>query len=137
MAPHHLRGACTNLFQRATTVGIFVAQLVNMGTAHLGAWGWRLSLAGAAAPALVLTLGGLLLPDTPNSLAQRGKPDEAYRVLARLRGVADVSAEFEDIRAAVAAQAATTTGWTTIFRRRYRPELCVAVLIPMFQQFTG
>ena len=56
---------------------------------------------------------------------------------ARLRGVADVSAEFEDIRAAVAAQAATTTGWTTIFRRRYRPELCVAVLIPMFQQFTG
>lgn len=47
--------------------------------------GWRLSLAGAAAPALLLFLGSLALPDTPNSLLERGREEEAHRVLARVR----------------------------------------------------
>ena len=47
--------------------------------------GWRLSLAGAAAPALLLFLGSLALPDTPNSLLERGREAEAHRVLARVR----------------------------------------------------
>ena len=46
--------------------------------------GWRLSLAGAAAPALLLFLGSLALPDTPNSLLERGREEEAHRVLARV-----------------------------------------------------
>ncbi len=44
-----------------------------------------MSLAGAAAPALLLFLGTLALPDTPNSLLERGREDEAHRVLARVR----------------------------------------------------
>lgn len=36
-------------------------------------WGWRVSLALAGVPAIVLTLGGIFLPDTPNSLIERGK----------------------------------------------------------------
>ena len=137
MAPYHLRGACNILFQLATTIGILVAQLLNMATAGMGSYGWRVSLAGAALPAVLLTLGGLILPDTPNSLAQRGHEDAAVKVLRRLRGVEDVDAEMDDIRAAVKAAAAETGGWATIFARRYRPELTMAVCIPLFQQFTG
>ncbi len=44
-----------------------------------------MSLAGAAAPALLLFLGTLALPDTPNSLLERGREEEAHRVLARVR----------------------------------------------------
>ena len=34
-------------------------------------WGWRLSLGLAAVPAVVLTLGGLVLPESPSSLIER------------------------------------------------------------------
>ena len=52
-------------------------------------------------PAIVLTLGGIFLPDTPNSLVQRGKVEEGRKVLVRIRGVEDVDEELEDIKAAV------------------------------------
>jgi len=54
------------------SLGIVVAQWINLGTAQLEPWGWRLSLALAGLPAIVLTMGGLLLPETPNSLIERG-----------------------------------------------------------------
>ena len=54
------------------SLGIVVAQWINLGTALLDPWGWRLSLALAGLPAIVLTVGGLLLPETPNSLIERG-----------------------------------------------------------------
>ena len=50
-----------------------VAQWINLGTELLDPWGWRLSLALAGIPAIVLTIGGLTLPETPNSLIERGK----------------------------------------------------------------
>ncbi len=61
-------------------VGIWVAQWINYGTQHLHPHGWRLSVGLAIVPALMLFLGSLLLPDTPNSLADRGHPEKARRV---------------------------------------------------------
>ena len=58
--------------QVVLSLGIVVAQWINLGTALLDPWGWRLSLALAGLPAIVLTVGGLLLPETPNSLIERG-----------------------------------------------------------------
>lgn len=55
-------------------------------------WGWRLSLGLAAIPASMLTVGGLLLPDSPASLEERGRPAQARRVLERVRGTTDVDA---------------------------------------------
>lgn len=55
-------------------------------------WGWRLSLGLALIPSTILTAGGLLLPDSPASLEERGRPAEARRVLERVRGTADVDA---------------------------------------------
>jgi hypothetical protein len=48
--------------------------------------GWRLSLALGAVPALILFFGALMLPDTPNSLVERGKAEEGRRVLEKIRG---------------------------------------------------
>ena len=42
--------------------------------------GWRLSVGLAIVPALMLFLGSLLLPDTPNSLADRGHLEKARKV---------------------------------------------------------
>ena len=50
--------------------GILVAQLINYGVQD---WshGWRLSLGLAAVPAFILLLGGIMLPESPNSLIER------------------------------------------------------------------
>ena len=62
------------------TLGIVVAQAINLGTQHIPGYGWRISLACAGIPALVLTAGGLLLPDTPNSLIDRGHEEQGKQV---------------------------------------------------------
>ena len=66
------------------TLGIVVAQAINIGTQHIPGYGWRISLACAGLPALVLTLGGLLLPETPNSLIERGFEEQGKQVLCLL-----------------------------------------------------
>ncbi len=63
------------------TLGIVLAQAINIGTQHIPGYGWRISLMFAGVPALVLTLGGLLLPDTPNSLIERGHQEQGKQVL--------------------------------------------------------
>jgi hypothetical protein len=65
------------------------AQLINYGTQHLRPHGWRVSLACGAVPALMLTIGAALLPDTPNSLVLRGKKEEGRKVLQRIRGTGE------------------------------------------------
>ena len=48
-----------------------------MGTSKIVAgWGWRLSLGLGVVPAIALILGGIFLPDTPNSLIERGQIEE-------------------------------------------------------------
>jgi MFS transporter, SP family, sugar:H+ symporter len=85
------------MFQLATTLGIFTANMINYGTQHLHSWGWRLSLGLAAVPALLMTVGGSLLPETPNSLIEQGKLDEGRRILEKIRGTKEVDAEFQDM----------------------------------------
>jgi sugar porter (SP) family MFS transporter len=137
-APFKYRGALNQLFQLATTIGIFVAQLVNYGVRNWAA-GWRLSLGLAAVPALVLLFGSLILPESPNSLYQRGHVDRAEQVLKRLRKSDDVSAELDDIREAtrLCAENSTLDSWRQLGKRKNMPQLVISILVPFFQQFTG
>ncbi|XP_039792917.1 sugar transport protein MST6-like isoform X2 [Panicum virgatum] len=138
MAPARMRGMLNNGFQLMITLGILLANLINYGADRIaGGWGWRLSLALAAVPAAIITLGSLFLPDTPNSLLERGRPEEARRMLRRVRGTDDVSAEFDDLVAAGEASRAVSRPWRDILRRKHRPQLVMAVAIPLFQQLTG
>nr|BDU96877.1 sugar transporter protein 1b [Symplocarpus renifolius] len=138
MAPPKMRGMLNICFQLMITIGILVANLVNYGTAKIkGGWGWRVSLALAAVPAGIITVGAIFLPDTPNSLIDRGKTEEARGMLRRIRGTDDIHAEFGDLVAASEASKAVQHPWANITRRKYRPQLTMAVLIPIFQQLTG
>lgn len=80
MAPAQIRGRLNQIFQIVLTLGVFVAQAINIGTAHIYPNGWRISLALAGMPAIVLTFGGIFLPDTPNSLIERGKKEQGRKV---------------------------------------------------------
>lgn len=51
------------------------------------------SLGMGVIPSLMLLFGSMMLPDTPNSLVQRGRPDEGRKVLQRIRGTDNVNVE--------------------------------------------
>lgn len=69
------------LFQWCTTIGIIIAQLINYGTVEVYEYGWRISLAIAAVPALMILIGGLLLPESPSSLIARNYHEEGRKVM--------------------------------------------------------
>ncbi|CAM6085441.1 unnamed protein product [Calypogeia fissa] len=137
MAPTNLRGGLNILFQLAVTVGIFSANLVNYGTSKINGWGWRLALGGASVPACLLAIGAIVLYDTPNSLIERGQYEKGKRVLQKVRGVDDVENEYEDIVAASEMAKTVTHPYRNILKRRARPQLIIAMLLQVFQQFTG
>ena len=85
IAPPKWRGTLNLLFQCFTIFGILAAACINYGTVRTH-WGWRLSLGLAAVPAMILGLGALLLPDSPNSLVFRGKIEQGRKVLEGYRG---------------------------------------------------
>ncbi|XP_008812644.2 sugar transport protein MST3-like [Phoenix dactylifera] len=138
MAPARLRGMLNIGFQLMITIGILAANLINYGTSKIkGGWGWRVSLALAAVPAGIITLGSLFLPDTPNSLIERGYDDKAKKMLRRIRGTDDIHEEYNDLVAASEEAKLVEHPWRNILQRKYRPQLTMAILIPFFQQLTG
>ncbi|KAL6198068.1 hypothetical protein ACLB2K_027860 [Fragaria x ananassa] len=138
MAPSKFRGALNIGFQLSITIGILAANLLNYFFAKIkGGWGWRLSLGGAIVPALIITVGSLILPDTPNSMIERGQNEKAKAQLRRIRGVEDVSEEYNDLVVASDESKKIEDPWRNLLQRKYRPQLCMAILIPFFQQLTG
>ena len=134
VAPPHARGWVVSLFQLAVTIGIVVAYLTDYAFASVEGWRWMLGL--AVAPALVFGTGMFFLPETPRWLIRGGQHDVAHRVLVRIRELADVDIEIEEIKASLAQQ--TEGGhWTDLLRRQARPALIIGLGLAVFQQITG
>lgn len=138
MAPVHLRGMLNIGFQLMITFGIFCANLINYATSKLSSnWSWRISLALAAVPAMIITLGSIFLPDSPNSLMVRGHHEKARMMLQKIRGIPNVDEEFKDLVAASDELKMVQHAWSNVIKRKYRPQLVMAVLLPSLQQLTG
>ncbi|KAK9085066.1 hypothetical protein Sjap_025477 [Stephania japonica] len=138
MAPYKFRGALNIGFQLMITIGILAANILNFFTDKIKAgYGWRISLGGAAVPAIMITLGSFFVPDTPNSILERSNPTKAKEMLRKIRGTNDVDEEFNDLVAAGEASKLVEHPWKNIWLRKYRPQLVFSVLIPFFQQVTG
>ncbi|GBF88488.1 hypothetical protein Rsub_01201 [Raphidocelis subcapitata] len=137
LAPAHLRGMFNTQFQLFITFGIVFAQVVNYSVQH-SPIGWRLSLGLAGVPALMLMAGCFLGPETPNSLVERERNDEARSTLVKIRGTEAVDPELEDIIEAARFARATSKGsWASLFERRYLPQLILTIALPMFNQLDG
>ncbi|KOM37736.1 hypothetical protein LR48_Vigan03g111800 [Vigna angularis] len=113
MAPTSIRGAVNIGFQMMITIGILIANLINYGTAKLE------------------------YGDTPNSLIERGKEEEAKKMLKKIRGMDNVDEEFQDLVNVTKAAKCVEHPWKNIIQQKYRPQLTFCSLIPFFQQFTG
>ncbi|CAA6666018.1 unnamed protein product [Spirodela intermedia] len=135
---NQIRGAVNQLFQLTTCLGILVAYIINYFTERIHPWGWRLSLGLACVPATVMFVGGVFLPETPNSLVEQGRLEEARRILEKVRGTQKVDVEFQDLKEASEAARAVKHPFRNLLRRKNRPQLVIGALgIPAFQQLSG
>ncbi|XP_073290887.1 sugar transport protein 8-like [Primulina huaijiensis] len=137
IAPARYRGGLNICFQMLITVGILIANLVNYFTSKMLTYGWRISLGGAAFPAIFLGLGSLLIVETPTSLIERGHTDEGLRVLKKIRGVEDVQEEYTAIFRATEAAKKIENPFKNLFKRSSIPQLFCGTILQVFQQFTG
>ncbi|KAI3994471.1 hypothetical protein MKX01_012728 [Papaver californicum] len=127
IAPYKYRGTLNSCFQLMIT-------MPEDGRVQR----WRVSLGLAVVPALIVAVGGYFLPDTPNSIISRNKPEEAKKHLQRIRGPVNIDEEFNDLVAASYESKKYEGQWTNfLMQRRFRPHLCMSILIPFFQQFIG
>ncbi|KAF6134750.1 hypothetical protein GIB67_002151 [Kingdonia uniflora] len=76
---------------------IFLGIAVGFANQIKAGWGWRLSLALAAVPTLIVCVGAQFLHDTPNCLIDREKPKEAKATLKRICGTDDVDKDYTDL----------------------------------------
>ncbi|XP_045821920.1 sugar transport protein 13-like, partial [Trifolium pratense] len=130
IAPSRIRGALNILFQLNVTIGILFANLVNYGTNKIkGGWGWRLSLGLAGIPALLLTLGAILVVDTPNSLIERGRTEEGKAVLKKIRGIDNVEPEFLELVEASRIAKEVKHPFRNLLKRKNRPQLVISVAL--------
>ncbi|KAA0061701.1 hypothetical protein IC582_009982 [Cucumis melo] len=138
IAPTRIRGGLNILFQLNVTIGILFASLINYGTAKIkDGWGWRLSLGLAGVPAGLLTIGALLVVETPNSLIERGRLEEGKATLRKIRGTENVEPEFLELVEASRIAKEVKHPFRNLLKRRNQPQLIIAVALQIFQQLTG
>lgn len=140
LAPKERRGSLSTLFQLMITFGILLAYASNLGFLHhnlLGVRDWRWMLGSALVPAALLLLGGIMLPESPRYLVNKGDIRNAFKVLTLIRKDVDqaqVQLELDEIKE-IAAQ--DTKGGVRELFRIARPALLAAVGIMLFQQLVG
>jgi sugar porter (SP) family MFS transporter len=132
-APTKVRGAMLVLYQVATVVGIIAGYLVAWALAGEG--GWRALLALAAAPAVVVVLMLVRLPDTARWYMLRGRTADARRVLVQLDPGSDPDVEIKEIQVALSAE--TGGAVRELLRKPWRRATVFVVVLGFFIQITG
>lgn len=135
ITPSKMRGAMDTNFQLIINIGV-LAYLVGYFTNKIeGGYGWIVSLAFAAIPAIVTIMGAHYLPETPISLIEEGHEEYTLVILKEIWGVDEE--EFYDLIQAREASQQVKYLWRGIVTRKYKPQFFMSLPIPFFQQITG
>ncbi|OMP13913.1 General substrate transporter, partial [Corchorus olitorius] len=137
LAPTKICGALNISFQLFITIGILIANLVNYWASNIHPYGWRISLGLAGIPALVLCFGSFAICETPTSLIERNKVEKGRKILRKIRGVDNVDDEFNSIVNACEMARQVKQPFRKMMKPASRPPLVIAILLQVFQQFTG
>ncbi len=151
VAPAAIRGRLVSLNQLTIVVGILLAQVVNYLIARpvpaaataeeiLNSWngqaGWRWMFGVTAVPSIFFLAGMLFAPESPRWLFQRGRNDEASRVLTRIGGATYAAAAQEEI-AGTLLHDAGKTDLRILLEPKVRRILGLGIVLAVFQQWCG
>lgn len=132
LAPAHIRGLMSSLYQLSVNIGILMAYAV--GAYNLPADNWRWTLGLGAIPAAVFAVGMILSPQSPRWLIRDNQVEKARRVLKRVRITDDeIESEITDIQDSLKSQEAVLRELFGTFR----PVMILLFVLTFFQVFTG
>jgi SP family arabinose:H+ symporter-like MFS transporter len=136
VSPAHLRGRLVGFFQFNVVLGILLAYLSNylVSLANLGTIEWRWQLGIAALPSALFFLLLFTIPRSPRWLAEKDRVDEAREVLRRI-GEPDYEKALQEIMQSIGQRQGQKS--ESLFQRRYRLPIFLAISIAMFNQLAG
>ncbi|KAL8663540.1 MAG: hypothetical protein Q9168_008071 [Polycauliona sp. 1 TL-2023] len=83
--PAAIRGGLVMSWQMWTAFGIFLGFCANLAVYNVGAIAWRLQLGSAFIPAVPLIIGVYFCPESPRWYIKKGRYQDAFGSLCRLR----------------------------------------------------
>lgn len=150
-SPREIRGAVIVSYQFMITLGILIANIINLGFRNIqdSSASWRSVIGIGMAVSVPLGLGVFAIPESPRWLASQGDWDGARLALARLRGVKSdlnnrfIERDLNEMRENMEREKQVgNSTWIECFYRgteppkiRYRTFLGMAILF--LQQWTG
>ena len=132
ISPVTMRGRFVSFNQIALTSGIVIAYLVDYALSGMRGWRWMFGL--AAVPSALLGIGMAFMPESPRWLISHGLVDKGRSVLRRIRGIAAVDDEVQDIQQSSAQQSGSLS---ELASPSLRPAMVVGIGLALFQQVTG
>ncbi len=141
-APAKYRGTLSSMYQLLTILGIFLTNLINFWIAGFGGIhsdfankAWRLMLGIGAAPALILLIALLVMPESPRFLMQVGKTEKGYAILERIGGTDSADRELVEIKASIEDNAKGSI--KDLFRQPLSYALMIGIFLALFNQWVG
>lgn len=132
LAPKHIRGLMSSLYQLSVNVGILVAYAIGAYNTPTNDWRWTLGL--GAIPAAIFAVGMMCSPQSPRWLIRDNQIEKARKVLQKVRVTNDeVEKEIAGVQESLKTQDA---GLHELFHS-YRPVLTLLFVLTVFQVFTG
>lgn len=139
LAPEHVRGQLSTLWQLSITAGILIASAANIG---LEKWtdGWRVSYGGNIIFAVILILSLIFMPESPRWLAGKGLDEKAKAAMTKIRYEDEIEDEMVELHAECKAELALgVASWRELLavdnKMRYR--LFLGVALQTVQQLCG
>ncbi|KAL1928314.1 hypothetical protein VTP01DRAFT_3230 [Rhizomucor pusillus] len=145
LAPKEIRGRLVGFQQLMIDIGMLISGWLDYGTNNItNDWSWRIPYLVQIIPAIVLATAPFFLPRSPRWLVEKGRYEEAHRVLARIHGKGNmqhayVLQELQEIKDNVELEnnIAVTNYWTMLADRKNSRILWIGCSIAVFQQLTG
>ncbi|KAJ8651694.1 hypothetical protein O0I10_012743 [Lichtheimia ornata] len=145
LAPKEIRGRLVGFQQLMINTGLLCSGWLGFGTNYItNDWSWRIPYLVQVIPAIVLCLAPFVLPRSPRWLVEKGRIDEAHRVLAKIHGRGDmdhpyVKMELQEIKDNVELEnnISVNNYWDMLKDRKNSRVLWVGCSIAVFQQLTG
>lgn len=133
LAPTHMRGRLTALYQLMLTIGILASYLSNHLLAPYEAWRWMLAV--SAIPGIIILIGIMFMPESPRWLLRQNQEEKARSNMALFHNPNEIDHE---IKAVKQVDNQDNESAMTILKSKWiRPMLVVAILVGVFQQIVG
>ena len=145
VSPPARRGGLGLMYQLAIVVGHIAAPAIGYMIVMLlphsdgpttVAWQqpWRWMFASETVCVLMFVMFVFKLPRSPRWLAQKGRYDEAFEVLANIEGPEYARREMEEIQRSLSQE---TGGWSELLAPGIRYALLIGLLLAFFNNWTG